>query len=132
MAVSPKLKIKVKRGHWVGVRITEFSTSVEAFATGEGYKHRYTVRRVVRVSRDGNVSHVTTEMGWKHSQKAWGSTTLKYQQVTFVYSLGPYGGGNVDLSHLSDGNLYMDSFETLEELKEVVLSAVQKAGLVRG
>ena len=125
---------KVKRGHWVGVRISRYLTGAKAFETGEGFVHRYTVRRVVRVARDGNVSHVINEVGWKRSQKVQSSTVLnlKYQSITFVYVLGPYGGGNVDLSHLADGNFYTGSFETREELKEAVLSAVRKAGLIHG
>lgn len=69
---KPKL-FRVKRGHWVGVQFVQL-------VPGGGFRDCYSLRRVVRVDRQGRVTHLQREWDWQGPAggRANGATLLNY------------------------------------------------------
>lgn len=97
----------------------------------DGNADCYSVRRAVRVSRTGRVTHVCTEAHWGYgNNRANGSTALTYQWVRQVFLLDRRAR-IAGLSLLADGSVWGGGFETAVELRRAVLGIENQEGIRR-
>ena len=110
-------KVRPRRGGYVAVRLSGH----------DGKPDCYTLRRIVRVRRDGVVSHVCAEHEWcKGTAKADGGTTLSYQWVKQVLILGEHQ--HDELGALAEGSVYTGSYHDIGRLKTAIRQAATANG----
>ena len=119
---------KARKGHYVVVRLVgrnEANLTYDMIET-------YTVRRVVKATREGEVTHVCTEREWQWGagrgpgkERANAGNNLRYQSVVLVYTLGQHAR-DPGLASLADGDLYGGGHKDLDAIRAAVRKAVGK------
>ena len=101
---------RARKGDYVAVWILAHDGSPECWS----------LRRAVKVSREGKVTHVTTERSWGFGNRtANGSTELVYNFVWRVLTLGDYARCP-ELAELADGGVHGGGYPSTKALVGVI------------